>query len=221
MLPMIRDNVLKMLAYLPAEVKLVVAAKGANCEEVRQSAEAGAEIVGVNYLQEAEEWVTALGNIAQWHFIGHLQKNKVRKAVKIFDMIQTVDSFELAVIIDKECAKINKVMPVLIEVNSACEPQKAGAMPQDVEALAESMAALSNLRLRGLMTMGPISENPEHSRMFFSDTKLLFDKIKNNQGKSWAKWDTLSMGMSNSWRIAVEEGTTMVRIGTAIFGQRD
>ncbi|MCF7895624.1 MAG: YggS family pyridoxal phosphate-dependent enzyme, partial [Candidatus Omnitrophica bacterium] len=154
----------------------------------------------------------------KWHFIGHLQKNKVRKAVKIFDMIETLDSLALAEIINKESERIKKVMPVLIEVNSASEPQKFGIFPDEVLEFKEKVSRLPHLQVCGLMTMGPFIRDSEKIRPYFRKTKEIFDQIKNkNQGN---QWKYLSMGMSSSYKVALEEGANIVRVGTAIFGPR-
>ncbi|MBU1147423.1 MAG: YggS family pyridoxal phosphate-dependent enzyme, partial [Candidatus Omnitrophica bacterium] len=154
----------------------------------------------------------AIGNKAKWHFIGHLQKNKVKKAVKIFDMIETVDSLELAQEIDKACFKEKKIMPVLIEVNSGREKQKFGVFPEDVEELIGNISQLKNINVMGLMTMGPMSGDPEDARPYFVETKKIFDRIRTLK--------YLSMGMSNSCKIAIEEGANIIRVGTKIFGER-
>ncbi len=134
-------------------------------------------------------------------------------------MIETLDSLALAKILDEECKKINKVMPVLIEVNSANEPQKQGVLVEGVERLLDQILGFANLKPMGLMTMGPWLDNPQELRPFFKKTKDLFDKIKGNyQGK--LEWIYLSMGMSTSYKVAIEEGANLVRVGTAIFGQR-
>jgi pyridoxal phosphate enzyme (YggS family) len=144
----------------------------------------------------------------------------VKKAVRIFDMIETVDSIEIAREIDKRCAQIDKVMPVLIEVNSGREKQKSGVLPENVEQLAKEISAFQNIRVTGLMTMGPRFGNPEDSRPYFFETKKLFEKIKKlNLPNIEIKY--LSMGMTNSYKIAVEEGANIVRIGSKIFGERD
>jgi len=217
---MIKENIQKILEELPEGVELVAAAKDRSAGEVEEAIEAGVRIVGENYLKEAQEKFTALGNRAKWHFIGHLQKNKVKKAVKIFDMIETLDSLALAEILDKECKKINKVMPVLIEVNSAGEAQKQGVLFEEAEVLLGKILQFANLKPMGLMTMGPWLDNPQELRPFFKKTKDLFDKIKGNyQGK--LEWACLSMGMSTSYKAAIEEGANLVRVGTAIFGERE
>jgi pyridoxal phosphate enzyme (YggS family) len=152
--------------------------------------------------------------------IGHLQTNKAKKAVRIFDMIETVDSMKIANAINKECAKTGKIMPVLIEINSAEEPQKAGVMPDKAVELIREISGLEHIRIEGLMTIGPFLDNPEGLRPYFRKTKELFEKIKGmNLPNIEMKY--LSMGMSDSYRIAIEEGANMVRIGTKIFGPRD
>jgi len=216
---MIKENVQKILEELPKGVELVAAAKERSAAEIAEALEAGVKIVGENYVKEAREKFTVLGNRAKWHFIGHLQKNKVKKGVKIFDMVETLDSLALAEVLDKECKKINKVMPVLIEVNSAGEVQKQGVLAEDVERLLDELLQFANLKPMGLMTMGPWLDNPQELRPFFKKTKDLFDKIKGNyQGK--LEWAYLSMGMSTSYKVAIEEGANLVRVGTAIFGER-
>ena len=217
---MIKDNAKKILEELPGGVGLVVAAKERSVAEVTEALEAGVRIVGENYVKEAQEKFVVLGNKAKWHFIGHLQKNKVKKAVKIFDMIETLDSLDLAEVLDEECKRINKVMPVLIEVNSADEPQKQGVLAEGVERFLGEILQFANLKPMGLMTMGPWLDNSQELRPFFKKTKDLFDKIKGNyQGE--LEWVYLSMGMSSSYRVAIEEGANLVRVGTAIFGQRE
>jgi len=216
---MIKDNIRKILEELPEGVELVAATKERSVAEIEKAIDAGVRIVGENYIKEAEEKVIPLAGKVKWHFIGHLQKNKVKKAVKIFDMIETLDSLALAEVLNRESEKINKVMPVLIEVNSAGEAQKQGVPFEDVEVLLDKILQFSNLKPVGLMTMGPWSDDPEGLRPFFKKTKVLFDKIKNDyQGK--LEWNYLSMGMSESYRVAIEERANLVRVGTAIFGQR-
>ncbi len=217
---MIKQNVSQILSELPDGVQLVAAAKARQPEEVLEAVESGVEIVGENYVQEAERAYQVVGNRVKWHFIGHLQKNKVKKAVGIFDMIETVDSVEIAREIDKRCAQIGKVMPVLIEVNSGREKQKSGALPESVEQLAREISAFQNIRLMGLMTMGPRFGNPEDSRPYFVETKKIFERIKQlNLPNTEMKY--LSMGMTNSYKVAIEKVANIVRIGSKIFGERD
>jgi len=215
----IRENTQKLLKELPEGVELVAAAKTRTAEEVLAAVEAGIEIIGQNYIQEAEAIYPAIGKKARWHFIGHLQKNKVKKAVKLFDMIETVDSVELAREIDKRCALVGKVMPVLVEVNSGKEPQKAGVLPEKAEGLVRAISGLPNIKVTGLMTMGPRFGNPEDSRPYFITTRKIFERIKALAIPN-VEMKYLSMGMTNSYPVALEEGANLVRIGTRIFGER-
>jgi len=205
---------------LPKGVQLVAAAKTREPQEITWAIESGVKIIGENYVQEAERAYEIIGTKAEWHFIGHLQKNKVKKAAKIFDMIETVDSVEMAKEIDKRCAQIDKTMPVLIEINSGRENQKAGVFPENAEQLVREISAFQNIRVMGLMTMGPRFGNPEDSRPYFVETKKIFDKLK-KLNLSHVEMRYLSMGMTNSYKIAMEEGANIVRMGSKIFGERD
>ena len=212
-------NVHRLLQELPAGVELVAAAKTRTPAEIMEAIEAGVKILGENYVQEAEQAYSAIGRLAQWHCIGHLQKNKIKKAVEIFDLIETVDTLDLAAEIDKRCRQIGKIMPILIEVNSGCEEQKSGTMQQNVIPLAQAAATLDNIRLVGLMTMGPAVGDPEDSRPYFVTTREVFQELKRlNLPNIEMKY--LSMGMTNSYKVALQEGANMVRLGTLIFGER-
>jgi len=215
----IRENSRKLLEELPDGVELVAAAKTRTADEVLAAVEAGIAIIGQNYVQEAEAIYPAIGNKARWHFIGHLQKNKVKKAVTIFDMVETVDSVELAQEIDRHCALVGKVMPVLIEINSGREPQKAGVLPEKTEELIRAISSLPNIKVMGLMTMGPRFGNPEDSRPYFITTRKIFKRIEALAIPN-VEMKYLSMGMTNSYPVALEEGANLVRIGTRIFGER-
>ena len=204
---------------MPEGVQLVAAAKTVAPARILEAIEAGLRIIGENYIQEAEAAFGLVGNRAEWHFIGHLQSNKVKKAVKLFDMIETVDSVLIAREIDMRCAQLSNVMPVLVEINSGRERQKSGVLPEEAEALIRDIAQLENIRVVGLMTMGPRFGNPEDSRLYFTKTRKVFESIKAlNLPDTDMKY--LSMGMTNSYRIAIEEGANIVRIGSKIFGQR-
>lgn len=216
---MIKENVQRILEELPSGVLLVGAAKTRTPEEILEAADGGLTIVGENYVQEAEKAYSLVGDRVKWHMIGHLQSNKAKKAVKIFDMIETVDTMKLATAIDKACRNINKVMPVLIEINSGEEPQKAGVMPQDAVSLLKEMSQLPHIQVKGLMTMGPFTGDPEDARPYFQKTKEIFERVK-GLALPGAEMTYLSMGMSNSYGVALEEGANMVRIGTKIFGER-
>ncbi len=218
---MISDNVAQLLSELPQGVQLVAAAKGRHPEEVLEAVEAGITVVGENYVREAREAYQLVGSRARWHFIGTLQKHTVRRNVlQIFDMIETVDSFAIASEIDRKCALIGKTMPVLIEVNSGREAQKSGVLPEDVEPLIRQTVDLGNVRVMGLMTMGPYSADREDSRPFFAETRRIYDMIKSLYLPN-VEMRYLSMGMTDSYRVAVEEGANIVRIGTGIFGERN
>jgi hypothetical protein len=215
----IKENTERLLRELPEGVQLVVAGKDRTVEELMAAIASGARIIGENYVQEAESAHATIGNLVQWHFIGHLQKNKVRRAVELFDMIETVDSMELAREIDKRCAPINKTMPVLIEVNSAREENKTGALPENVTALVREITTLPHVRLMGLMTMGATTGNPEECRPYFALTSQLFKELA-RLNLPTVEMKYLSMGMTDSYRVALEEGANLVRIGTGIFGKR-
>ena len=217
---MMEDNIRSILSELPEGVTLVAAAKARTPEEISRAVGAGIEIIGENYVQEAEAAFAALGRIARWHFIGHLQKNKVKKAVPIFDMIETVDSLNLGEQIERECEKLGKNMPVLVEINSGREPQKSGVLPEDAEKLIRELSRLERVHVQGLMTMGPRFGDPELARPYFQETKRLFDQLS-KLGIENTEMRYLSMGMSNTYKIAIEEGANMVRIGSAIFGERE
>jgi pyridoxal phosphate enzyme (YggS family) len=212
----IRENVQKLLSELPAGVELVVAAKSRTANEVLEVVEAGVKTIGENYVQEAEKTYSVVENKAKWHLIGSLQKNKVKKAARLFDMIQTVDSAEIAREIDKRCAQMGKVMPVLVEINSGREEQKSGVLPEDAEDLIKAISSLPNIKVMGLMTMGPRFGDPEESRPYFVTTRKIFERIK-ALGLPDVEMKYLSMGMTNSYLVALEEGANMVRIGTKIF----
>jgi pyridoxal phosphate enzyme (YggS family) len=180
---------------------------------------AGIKVIGENYIQEAEKAYQVIGNSAEWHFIGHLQKNKVKKAVAIFDMIETVDSLEIALEIDTRCAQTGKKLPVLIEINSGREAQKSGVFPEKAEPLIASISHLQNIQIAGLMTMGPPVSRPEESRPYFRETKKLFESLT-QPVLPRVEMKYLSMGMTDSYRIALEEGANIIRLGNKIFGER-
>lgn len=216
---MIAENVRAILAALPPGVELVAAAKTRTPVEILEAIEAGVRIIGENYVQEASEASQAVGRGARWHFIGHLQTNKVKRAVEVFDLVETVDSAGLARAIDKRAAAIGKRMPVLIEVNSGREPQKSGVRPEDAEKLVRDISVLKNVKVEGLMTMGPFEGDPEDSRPYFRETRKVRDALR-ALSIPGVEMRYLSMGMTNSYKVALEEGANLVRIGTAIFGPR-
>jgi len=215
----INESVIGIRNSLPAGVLLVAAAKTRSPEEVQDAIDAGIEILGYNYLQEAEQMHQIIGDKVQWHMIGHLQRNKVKNAVELFDMIETIDSVKLAEEVNKRCAAINKIMPVLIEVNSGKELNKTGVLPEYVDKLLKQISNLSNIHVQGLMTMGPRFGNPEDARPYFKATKFAFDRLSQAEIPN-VEMRYLSMGMSNSYKIAIEEGANIVRVGTKLFGER-
>ncbi len=216
---MIKENARKLLEELPEVVQLVAACKGRAKAEILDAIDGGIRIIGENYIQEAEAIFNEIGNKVKWHFIGHLQKNKVKKAIQIFDMIETIDSAELAKEINKFCGRENKIMPVLIEVNSGREKQKFGVFPENIEAVIRDISMLEHVRITGLMTMGPEVGDPEVARPYFLETRKIFSAMKQMNIDN-VEMRYLSMGMSNSYKVAIEEGANIVRIGTKIFGER-
>ncbi|HEX9020002.1 MAG TPA: YggS family pyridoxal phosphate-dependent enzyme [Nitrospirota bacterium] len=203
----------------PASVKLVVVTKTVEIARIREAVAAGAAILGENRVQEAKEKIEALGAPASWHLIGRLQTNKAKYAVKLFDLIHSVDRLGLAKELDRQAAKIGKVQDILIEVSIAGEAGKAGMAVKEAPVLVREAAKFKNISIRGLMTMPPYSDKPEDARPYFRVLRELAESIakENIPGVSM---QNLSMGMSGDFEVAVEEGATMVRVGTAIFGER-
>jgi len=203
----------------PASIRLVTVTKTVSIERIREALSSGATVLGENRVQEAKEKIEQLGSLAHWHLIGHLQTNKAKYAVKLFDLIHSVDSLELAAEIDKQAAKTGKVQDVLIEVSIAGEAAKAGVGIDNAVSLVRQAATLRNIRIKGLMTMPPYSDDPEDSRPYFRKLKELSSIIEkeNIHGVSMTE---LSMGMSGDFEVAIEEGATLVRVGTAVFGER-
>jgi pyridoxal phosphate enzyme (YggS family) len=208
-----------ILDTIPSDVIVVAAAKGRTLTEVEAVIQAGITHIGHNYVQEAQMMVPTLKDKATWHMIGHLQRNKAKKAVQLFDVLETVDSLRLAQAIDRRCAAICKKFPVLVEINSGEESNKTGVLPEEVDEFVAILAGLEHISIQGLMTMGPRFGNPENARPYFRATRRAFERL--------SKWNTpkiemriLSMGMSNSYLVAMEEGANIIRIGTKMFGSR-
>lgn len=220
---MIAENVKKILRELPDQVELVAAAKEKTSEDILEAIQAGVKIIGENYIGEAKRAYKAVGNQALWHFIGIPQKQKhdfLRKStMEMFDMIETVDSLKIAEGVDRICKEIGKVMPILIEINSGREPQKSGVLTEDTESLIREISKLQNVKIMGLMTMGPRFGNPEDSRPYFREIKKIFEQIKKIDLPN-VEMKYLSMGMTNTYHVALSEGANMVRIGTKIFGEK-
>lgn len=199
-------------------VTLVAVTKSGSDEEVCALAEAGATDFGENRPQMLKarcDLLTNQGFSPRMHEIGNLQKNKVKMIIQNVALIHSLDSEELALEIDKQAKKVNRTVPVLIEVNSAKESNKGGILPENVESFFLKLKEFKNISVRGLMTMGPVCENPDDIRIYFKDTKRIFDEIKNKYGYDGE--GTLSMGMSDSYKIAIEEGATLVRVGRLLF----
>jgi pyridoxal phosphate enzyme (YggS family) len=201
----------------PGEIKLICATKQVTIERIQEAIAAGAMIFGENYVQEARAKIEGIGKSGiQWHFIGHLQSNKAAYAVRLFDLIHSVDSALLARELDRRGAAAGRVVDCLIEVNLAGEQSKFGIGRERVAELAHEMAALRNISLKGLMTMPPYADDPEAARPYFIALRKLREEIE----ADGIPLPELSMGMSMDFETAVEEGATMVRIGRAIFGER-
>ncbi|WDP93049.1 MAG: YggS family pyridoxal phosphate-dependent enzyme [Desulfobacter sp.] len=205
----------------PDAITLIGVSKRKPAALIRKAIEAGHGNFGENYIQEAMEKIDEIGrNAATWHFIGHLQSNKAKFAVKYFDLIHTVDKVKRAREINKQAAKIGKVQEILIQINIAEEETKSGAGAEEALELARQISSFDNLSVKGLMCMPPFFTDPEEARPYFRAVKQISLDIK-NENLSNVTMDHLSMGMSNDFGVAIEEGATLVRVGTAIFGSRD
>lgn len=213
------QHIQSFLADIPEQVTVEAAAKTRTAEQVRAAIHAGVTVIGYNYVQEAEKMRSQITEKASWHLIGHLQKNKVKRAVELFDLIETIDSLSLAASIHLHCQSLQKVMPILIEVNSGAEPNKTGVYPEHVERLVRSITDFPHVRILGLMTMGPWNDDPEQLRPYFRLTKEIYEYIRSLK-ITGVEMKILSMGMSDSYHIAIEEGANLVRLGTCLFGPR-
>lgn len=229
---MIEDNISKIRERIslnclkinrPVDsIRLVAVSKNRTPEQVKQAVAAGISDIGENKVQEALAKVNKIrsqpdnGQRIKWHLVGHLQTNKVKQAVRIFDLIQSVDSIKLAEEIDKQSKKINKIQDVLIEVNTSGESSKYGFSPDETIEVIRKISNLSNINIKGLMTIAPIVDAPEKTRPYFKMLRELRDKI-NEYRVSSIEYQVLSMGMTDDFEIAIEEGANMVRIGRAIF----
>ncbi|MBI1912972.1 MAG: YggS family pyridoxal phosphate-dependent enzyme [Deltaproteobacteria bacterium] len=202
----------------PSEVTLVAVTKTVEPKKIKEAISGGVRVFGENYIQEAEEKIAKIKekNI-KWHFVGHLQKNKAKLAVEMFDLIHTVDSVELAAELNK---RAKEPQDVLIEVNIGREKTKTGVDAEGAVKLARAMSELENLKLKGLMTIPPFFEEPEMSRPYFVMLRRLAERI-NKERIPRVFLHELSMGMSNDFEVAIEEGATLIRVGTAIFGPRE
>jgi pyridoxal phosphate enzyme (YggS family) len=203
----------------PAEVKLVAVSKNKPVEMINEAIEAGITRFGENRVQEAMVKIPQIKATVEWHLVGTLQTNKVKKAIELFSIIQSVGSLHLAEEIERRCAQKNIIMPVLIEVNTSGEPTKHGVQPEQLAELLKQVLLLPHLKVQGLMTIGPglAIENPEASRTCF---RLLSRLRAELQDQLEIHLPELSMGMSSDFEIGIEEGATIIRIGTALFGPR-
>jgi pyridoxal phosphate enzyme (YggS family) len=204
----------------PETVRLVAVSKTVPAERVRQAVETGITLLGENYIQEARDKIETLSELdVAWHFIGHLQSNKAKYAVRLFDMIHSVDSLKLARELDKQAAKHGKRQDILIQVNTGKEASKSGVYEEEALALVRQAGRMENLCVKGLMTLPPYFNAPEKVRPFFRALRELRDRIR-DEALPGVSMDELSMGMTGDFEAAIQEGATLVRIGTAIFGER-
>lgn len=206
----------KITAITSEKVILIAVTKGHNLNEIQEVIDAGITHIGENRLQEAKGKLPYLPENITKHFIGRLQTNKIRDIVLLFDMVQSVDSLKLAKKIDDECKKINKVMPILIQVNISGEPQKGGLSPSKVNELLESASNLPNIQIQGLMAIGERTDDEKVTRKGFRKLKNLYDSLTKNP-RNEVQVSYRSMGMSENFLLAIQEGSNMVRIGRGIF----
>jgi len=203
----------------PEQVKLLGAAKKQPLEKIKIACELGLRLIGENYVQEAEKKKEFLKDCPlEWHFIGRLQTNKVKKALKLFHLIETLDRIELAQAIQKYAEKLDIVVPVFIEINIGKEETKAGILPEKLEEFIQEVKKFDRIKIKGLMCLPPYKESPEEVRPYFIKMRELFEKVKPYMDEDFKE---LSMGTSNDYVVAIEEGATIVRIGEALFGKRD
>ena len=200
------------------KVTLIAVTKNHGVDMMREAIDLGVDEIGENRIQEASEKFSTLDRKVKWHLIGHLQTNKVKPAVKMFDLIHSVDSEHLAESLNRAAKAIDKVQDILIQINLANEVSKTGVNINEYDQLIEKVNALENLRLRGLMLIAPNYEDVEECRPLFRSMYEIFQRLKRDQAED-IKY--LSMGMTHDYKIAIEEGANMIRVGTAIFGQRD
>jgi pyridoxal phosphate enzyme (YggS family) len=222
-------NVYRKIAYAslraerdPYDVKLVAVTKTVGFKKIKEAIDLGLRAFGENRVQEAQEKISACtsevkDSVIEWHMVGHLQKNKAKTAIQLFDLIHSVDSIELARTLDKHAEKLDKIQKILIQVKLSEEESKHGVSKENLMELIETVMDLKHISLKGLMTMPPFFDKAELSRPFFRQLRKLRDQV---QGQGY-RLPELSMGMTNDFEVAVEEGATIVRIGTAIFGERD
>jgi len=200
----------------PEEINLVAVSKTVESARIKEAIEAGISILGENYVQEAQKKIDEIGRTVSWHFIGHLQSNKAKYAVRLFDMIHSLDSIELAEELNRRAEREGQIVKVMIEVNLSGETTKFGIEEEKAFDIARKVLNLKALSLMGLMTMPPYFDDPELSRPYY----IRLRELKEKMIREGIPLRELSMGMSNDFEIAIEEGATFVRVGTAIFGER-
>jgi pyridoxal phosphate enzyme (YggS family) len=200
-------------------VKLVGVTKTVDLDRIKEAVSAGLQILGENYVQEARDKIRELKDRVSWHFVGRLQTNKAKYAVKLFDMIQTVDTFRLAQELNRRAQPLGRTVPILIQVNLASEVSKGGVEPSECLSLIRQVSVLENLQIRGLMTMPPFFDQPERARPYFAQLREMSQEIAKAQ-VAGVEMNELSMGMSGDFEAAIKEGATLIRVGTAIFGER-
>lgn len=214
----LRDRIWRVCgrtARKPEEITFVAVSKNRSADQIKEVIASGIADIGENRVQEAVLKYNSLAfSRLRWHMIGHLQSNKAKEAVGIFDLIHSLDSLGLAIEIDKQAGKINKIQDVLVEVNVSKESSKFGLKPEETSAFIENIRNLKNIRVKGLMTIAPLSGDPENARPFFSALRELKNKINIAAAQPLT---VLSMGMTDDFEVAIEEGSTMVRIGRAVF----
>jgi PLP dependent protein len=204
----------------PQKIRLVAVTKTFPFTVMKEAMASGQFLFGENYIQEAEKKYADLAGQAQLHFIGHLQSNKAHIAARIFQMIETVDRLKLAHSLHKYLVESGRTMDILIQVNIGKDQKKSGVAPEEAGELLKQIAPLSTLRIRGLMTMPPYSEEPENGRPYFRALRLLAEDLQQKELFHDNNCVELSMGMSSDYPVAIEEGATLIRVGTAIFGHR-
>lgn len=208
----------------PESIRIIAVTKTVSEDRILKAIESGVQIIGENYIQDARNKYPQLSSTyVSWHFIGHLQTNKAKYAVKMFDLIHTVDSYKLAAELDLQAKKINKVQQILIQVNIGKEESKSGIAEENTFDLIKKISGLHNLFIKGLMIIPPFYDDPVKSRPYFAAARMLRDQIENllkQECINNVRMDELSMGMSGDFEVAIEEGATLVRIGTLIFGER-
>jgi len=203
----------------PSDVKLMAVTKSVDDERIMEAIEAGADMIGENYVQEAKRKIEKMGRKVPWHMIGHLQTNKAKYAVRLFDLVHSVNRIGLAQELARRSSQAGLVSRVLIEVNLSGEPTKSGAPPDQALSLIRECSRIPGLSIQGLMTMAPWSDNPEDARPFFRGLRQLRDRISGEKIEGISMKE-LSMGMSDDFQVAIEEGATIVRIGRRLFGER-